>query len=81
MEDINKKKIEARLGEGLRMNPEMRHFINASAFVKDGQYWAYPIFKEEGGSFIAMKRANSLIIYPEGKEEIKAGEIVSIQLI
>ena len=71
----------ARLQKRLLRAPGMRHFIPGRASLeRHGGYCITPLV-EGDGSFLASIRANALIVFPEDREELKAGEKVQCQLL
>jgi molybdopterin molybdotransferase len=73
--------IEATLKENIRKEPGRRHFIRACvSFEKDG-YFVTMTGSQGSGILKSMVRANGLIVIPEDREVVIAGEKVMVQLL
>ena len=73
--------IEATLKEDIRKEPGRRHFIRALvSFEKDG-YFVTVTGSQGSGILKSMVRANGLIVIPEDREIVRAGERVKVQLL
>jgi len=73
--------IEATLKEDIRKEPGRRHFIRAQvSFEKDG-YFVTVTGSQGSGILKSMVRANGLIVIPEDREIVRAGERVKVQLL
>jgi molybdopterin molybdotransferase len=75
-----RKTVEAELVEGLARSPGMRHFIPGFASLEKKSCRVAPLSRKEG-LFMAMKRANALIVFPEDRERMEPGESVCIRLL
>lgn len=75
-----RKTVEAELAEGLARSPGMRHFILGIASLEKKSCRVTPLSRK-GGLFMAMKRANALIVFPEDRERMEPGESVCIRLL
>jgi molybdopterin molybdotransferase len=73
--------IEAVLKEDIQKKPGRRHFIRASVtFEKD--HYAVTVTGAQGSGILkSMVRANGLMIIPEDREIVRAGEKVKVQLL
>ncbi|MCG6534285.1 MAG: molybdopterin molybdotransferase MoeA [Syntrophales bacterium LBB04] len=78
---IFRKTIKAVLKEDIEKRKELTHFIRA--FIKSGEngYTASTTGEQGSGILKSMVRANGLIILPEGRKKIKAGDEVTVQLL
>jgi molybdopterin molybdotransferase len=80
-ENIFRRTVRARLGEGIEKKKGVRHFIRARIRV-DGDGYAVMTTGEQGSGILkSMVRANGLIILPEDANVVRAGEIVTVQLL
>lgn len=73
--------IEAVLKEDIQKKPGRRHFIRATvSFEKNGYF--VTITGAQGSAILrSMVRANGLIIIPEDRKIVRAGEKVKVQLL
>jgi molybdopterin molybdotransferase len=73
--------IEAILKEDIRKEPGRRHFIRASVSFESNQYFV-GMSGDQGSEILrSMIRANGLIVIPEDREIVRAGEKVKVQLL
>jgi len=73
--------IEATLREEIRKEPGRRHFIRAFvSFEKDG-YFVTVTGAQGSGILRSMVKANGLVVVPEDRNVVKAGERVQVQLL
>jgi molybdopterin molybdotransferase len=76
--------LQARLGESLKENPGLTHFLPARATWPDGQGGSEPQVSplrwQGSGDTATMARANCFLVIPADREEIAAGEYVSVLL-
>lgn len=73
--------IEATLREEIRKEPGRRHFIRAMVtFEKDG-YFVTVTGAQGSGILRSMVKANGLVVVPEERDVVKAGERVRVQLL
>ena len=56
----------------------LKEFIHARLEYRQNELWVYPALLKS--SLQSMARKEALIIIPEGREKIDAGETVDIQL-
>ena len=73
--------IEAVLKEDIQKTPGRRHFIRAFVSVEKGQYFASVTGPQGSGILKSMVKANGLVIVPEDREMVSAGETVEVQLL
>jgi molybdopterin molybdotransferase len=73
--------IEATLKEDIRKEPGRRHFIRASVFFEEDSYSVTMTGAQGSGILKSMVRANGLIVIPEDRDVVKAGERVKVQLL
>ncbi len=69
----------ARLAEAVEGQKDWTDFIHARLEYRQDQLWVYPARLKS--SLQSMARKEALIILPEDREKIAAGEIVNIQLL
>ena len=73
--------IEAILNEDLYLEPGKRHYIRAVVSHKEDHYVAMTTGAQGSGILNSMVRANGLIVIPEDRERVQAGEKVRVQLL
>jgi molybdopterin molybdotransferase len=73
--------IEAVLKEDLHKEQGRRHFIPASVSIEKNSYFVTIKGGQGSGRLRSMVRANGLIIIPEDRGIVKAGEKVKVQLL
>jgi molybdopterin molybdotransferase len=69
----------ARLGQAVKGKKKWTDFVHARIEKRQGQLWVHPARLNSGLQSMARKEA--LIIIPEDREELAAGETVAIQLL
>lgn len=73
--------VQARLGEDISKNSGIRHFIRAR-IKRDGDLYTVVTTGDQGSGILkSMVRANGLIILPEEVTAIRAGGMVTVQLL
>jgi molybdopterin molybdotransferase len=72
--------VQARLGEALKENPGLAHFLPARVQWQESTPEVKPIAWQGSGDVAALARANCFLVVPADREEIAAGETVSILL-
>lgn len=73
--------IEAILKEDIRKRPGRRHFIRASVSFENDHYFVTLTGAQGSGILKSMVKANGLVIIPEDREVVRAGEKVKVQLL
>ena len=73
--------IEAILREDIHKEPGRRHFIRASVSFEDNHYLVAVAGAQGSEILKSMVRANGLIVIPEDREIVRAGEKVNVQLL
>lgn len=73
--------VEAILKEDIHKEPGRRHFIRSSVSFEKDHYFATTTGAQGSGILRSMLRANGLIVIPEDREIVKAGEKVKVQLL
>jgi len=73
--------IEAVLKEDIEKEPGRRHYIRALVSCDKDRYFVTTTGAQGSGMLISMVKANGLVIIPEDKEKVKAGERVLVQLL
>jgi molybdopterin molybdotransferase len=73
--------IEATLKGVIHKESGSRHFIRALVSLEGNQYTVAPAGAQGSGILRSMVKANGLIVVPEDREIVKAGERVKVQLI
>ena len=73
--------IEAVLKNDIRKEPGRRHYIRALVSFEENKYSVTPTGAQCSGILRSMLRANGLIVIPEDREVVRAGESVRVQLL
>ncbi|MGB9628638.1 MAG: gephyrin-like molybdotransferase Glp [Thermodesulfobacteriota bacterium] len=73
--------IEAILKEDIREKRGRRHFIRGRISFENGSYFVTTTGPQGSGILKSMVKANGLIVIPEDKEGVKAGEKVKVQVL
>ena len=73
--------IEAVLKNDIRKEPGRRHYIRALVSFAENRYSVTPAGAQGSGILRSMVRANGLIVIPEDREVVRAGESVRVQLL
>jgi molybdopterin molybdotransferase len=73
--------IDAILREDIQKRPGRRHFIRAFVSLEKGQYFVTPTGAQGSGILKSMVKAKGLMVIPEDREIVKAGERVKVQLL
>ena len=79
--NLFRRTIQARLGEDINKKSGIRHFLRAR-IQKDGDLYTVVTTGDQGSGILkSMVRANGLIIFPEEMTTVRAGGMVTVQLI
>ena len=73
--------IEAILKEDIHKEPGRRHYIRAVVSFEEDHYFVTMAGAQGSGILRSMVRANGLIVIPEDRERVRAGEKVKVQLL
>jgi len=73
--------IEAILKEDIRKDPGRRHFIRSFVSFEKDHYSVTMTGSQGSGILRSMVRANGLIVIPEDREVVRAGEKVKVQIL
>lgn len=73
--------VDAILKDDIRKEPGRRHYIRASVSFEKSHYVAHVAGAQGSGILRSMLKANGLIIVPEDREIVRAGEKVKVQLL
>ncbi len=73
--------LEATLKEEIRKKPGRRHFMRARVSLEGDRYVVTTTGPQGSGILSSMVEANGLVIVPEEKTEIKAGERIKVQIV
>ena len=73
--------VEAVLKEEIRKKPGNRHFMRARVSLEGDRYVVTTTGPQGSGILSSMVEANGLVIVPEEKTEIKAGERIRVQIL
>ena len=73
--------VDAILKEDILKRAGRRHFIRAFVTFEKDQYFVVPTGTQGSGILKSMVKANGLVVIPEDREMVKAGEKVRVQLL
>ncbi len=73
--------VEAVLKEDIRKKPGRRHFMRAYLSFEKGGYSISLTGSQSSGVLKSMVKANALMVIPEDREIVKAGEKVKVQVL
>jgi molybdopterin molybdotransferase len=73
--------IDAILREDIQKSPGRRHFMRALVTFEKDQYFVVPTGAQGSGILTSMVKAKGLMVIPEDREIVKAGETVEVQLL
>ncbi len=73
--------IEAILKEDIQKEPGRRHYIRALVSFEKDRYFVTTTGAQGSGILRSMVRANGLVVIPENRDIVKAGEKVLVQLL
>ena len=72
--------VQAQLGVALKEKPGLAHFLPARVEWQGSTPEVKPLTWQGSGDVAALARANCFLVVPADREEIPAGETVSILL-
>ncbi len=78
---IHRPVIEAILQENICKKPGRRHYVRAVVSLRNDQYVVTTTGGQESDILNSMVRANGLIVIPEDRELVRAGQKVKVQLL
>ena len=70
--------VPARVGERIVLGPKLQHFLRVNVTGQEGDRSVRLTGPQGSGILTSMARANALLIVPEDRQEIEAGEILPI---
>ena len=73
--------IEAILKGEIHKEPGRRHFVRASVIFERDHYSVTTTGAQGSGILRSMVKANGFVVIPEGREIVRAGEKVKVQLL
>jgi molybdopterin molybdotransferase len=73
--------VDAILEEDIRKEPGRRHYIRAVVSLRNAQYFVTTTGNQGSSILNSMVRANGLMVIPEDRELVRAGERVKVQVI
>jgi len=73
--------IEAILKEDIHKEPGRRHFVRAFVIFERDHYFVTITGAQGSGILRSMVKANGLVVIPEDREIVRAGEKVKVQLL
>ena len=73
--------IEAILKEDIHKEAGRRHYMRAAVTFEKDHYFVTTTGAQGSGILRSMVRANGLVVIPENRERVKAGEKVLVQLL
>ena len=78
---LARRQVEATLLEPIPHVPGRREYIRAHTEWRSGQFVTYPTGTQSSANSHSLALANSLLIVPETRENIEAGELLSALLL
>jgi molybdopterin molybdotransferase len=79
--NLFRRTIQAVLTESIDKKKGTRHFIRARITFEDGRYRAVSTGEQGSGILKSMVQANGLIVLPDDAASVKAGDMVTVQLL
>jgi molybdopterin molybdotransferase len=79
--NLNKPAVEAVLEEPAVNTDGRRVYLRAIVEKRQGQYYARLTGPQGSGILTSMSLANGLVIIPEEKKEVRAGETVQVLML
>jgi molybdopterin molybdotransferase len=79
--NLFRRTIQAVLTESIDKKKGTRHFIRARITFEDGRYRAVSTGEQGSGILKSMVQANGLIVLPDDAASVKAGAMVTVQLL
>jgi molybdopterin molybdotransferase len=73
--------VEAILREDIKKEAGRRHFIRSSVVYEKGRFFVTTTGPQGSDRLTSMVKANGLMIVPEDRGIVKAGEIVKVQVL
>jgi molybdopterin molybdotransferase len=73
--------VPVELAEPIRLGPRLRHFLRAIVSQENGKLAVRLTGPQGSGILTSMARANALLIVPEDRPEVPAGETLSAILL
>ncbi len=73
--------VQAKLTRDLQKRTERVHFMSAVVSWDGGEYTVAPAEEQGSGVLKSTVTANSLLVFPLEKKELKSGEWVTVQLL
>ncbi|MFN3467528.1 MAG: molybdopterin-binding protein, partial [Candidatus Brocadiales bacterium] len=77
---LSRTAVKAQLETPLRTRGERREFRPAWLRMEDGRFFASAVEWHGSADLLGTTRGNSLLIVPEGKESLSAGQEVEVML-
>jgi len=79
--NLTKPSVEAVIEEPVINSDGRRVYTRAVVEKRSGQYFARPTGPQGSGILTSMSQANGLVIVPEDKAGVKAGEVVQVMML
>ena len=73
--------LKAILTEDIKTKKGLRFFLRVRLSLRNGELYATTTGDQGSGILKSMIKANGLMIVPEDKEKVKAGERVDVQVL
>ena len=73
--------VRAELKERVENTAQRRNFIRVRVENQDGHYVARTTGEQGSGILTSVSRANGLLVIPEDVTQVRAGEMVDIQML
>jgi len=79
--NLTKPAIEAAIEEPIVNSDGRRVFARVIVEKHNGQYFARPTGSQGSGILTSMSLANGLVIVPEDKSGVEAGDVVQVMML
>jgi molybdopterin molybdotransferase len=70
--------LPGRISQPFKKQPGLRHFVRATAEVKDGALWATPLKQQSSGALTSAALATHLISVPPEASALAAGDPITL---
>ena len=79
--ELTLRTVQARLTETVTKKTKRLHFMSATLESRNGEYTVTPAGQQGSGVLKSAMNANGLIVFPLESEQLRSGELVTVQLL
>lgn len=79
--DLLLRSVQARLTRTITKRSPRLHFMSSNVTSDNGEYTVSPAKEQGSGVLKSAMNANGLLVFPLDREELKSGEMVTVQLL